>query len=478
LTIHYALTVFCCLISSVLILTGTSYSKDNNFSEEQKRHETNLQDRVYVEMQAGKSVVYLNEIIPLNIKLYINGLGVRNIRYPEFKHEHISVGAFGTPIQYQETKGGIMYAIVEFKTQISAAKAGEFSLGPVKLKLNIIPKTIMRTPPSPSNDFFGSYEPTPIELTSNTLTLDVLPLPAKNRPDDFKGAVGDFSLDLQAFPVEVKAGDPLTLKMTVSGKGNFNTVTSPAMRQCEGFKTYEPQIKQEGNKKIFQQILMPMTDAVKKIPEASFSFFSPSIGQYQTIVKGGFTIRVLESESGDVNFEKAPLTEEQVWKEFPKRLKERRDFLNKDTVFFIFLITSLLVLASAWMLKKRGKRFVSDIAYARRILAPKKAKTGINEAEHFLSKNMKREFYDSIYKTIREYLGNRFLIPAGGITADIVDGVLKEKNIDTMMLSKLENIFKVCDMSRYAPSGPQEVKMAETLKDLKEVMGYMERNKA
>lgn len=479
LTKHYPLAVLCYLISVVLILTGTAYTEDINFSQEQKRPEIDLQDRVFVKMRAGKSRVYLNEMIPLNIKLYISGLGVRDIRYPVVTHEHISVGAFGEPVHYQESKDGIVYDVVEFKTQIFAAKAGEFTLGPAQLKTNIVTKKHMGMPSSHFNDsakddFYGSYESTPIELTSNTLTLDVLPLPAKNRPGDFKGAVGDFSFDLEASPLKVKVGDPVTLKMTVSGEGNFNTVASPAMRQYEGFKTYEPRVKQEGNKKIFEQILLPMTDTAKNIPKASFSFFNPAKGQYQTIVKGGFPIRVLESEKGVVTTEKAPLTEERVRKEFPKKLKEKSNFLYRVTVFFIFLITSLLMLASAWLLKRR---FIFDIGYARRLSAPKKAKTGIKEADHFLSKNMEQEFYDSVYKTIKEYLGNRFHIPSSGITVDVVDGVLKEKDIDAVMLGKFQNIFTACDTARYGPAGLGEMNMDETLKDLKEVIDYLERKK-
>ena len=116
------------------------------------------------------------------------------------------------------------------------------------------------------DDFFGGYEATPVELPSNVLTLSVLRLPGK-KPEDFKGAVGDFNLNVEASPSEVKVGDPVTLKMIITGSGNFNTVTGPSLKQSEDFKTYEPQVKQEGGKKIFEQVFIPMTDAVKKLPE-------------------------------------------------------------------------------------------------------------------------------------------------------------------------------------------------------------------
>ncbi len=53
------------------------------------------------------------------------------------------------------------------------------------------------------------------------------------------------------------------------------TVSPPVLESMEGFKVYEPQVRQEGNTKIFEQILMPETEKITAIPEVSFSFFDP-----------------------------------------------------------------------------------------------------------------------------------------------------------------------------------------------------------
>ncbi|MBI5056847.1 MAG: protein BatD [Nitrospirae bacterium] len=463
-------------------------------SREQRRPEINLQYRVTVKMQAEKTKVYLNEMVPLSIKLYINRVGLRDVQYPELKHEHLSASEFEKPVQYQETRGGVNFDVVEFKTQIFATKAGDFRLGPAKIKANLLSKKNRRAPSSQfdnffDDDFFGGYEVTPIELKSNELTINVLPFPDRNRPDNFKGAVGDFKFNMEASPSAVKVGDPVTVKMIVSGKGNFNTVTGPVMKQQEGFKTYEPQVKQEGDKKIFEQVLIPITDTVRNLPEASFSFFNPDKGQYQTLAKNAIPLQVIKAERENSTIMEAPqtgggLVRKEVFgrdiiyiKEAPGELKKKGGYLYKNPFFLLLQIVPLLALVSAWILQKRKAKLSTDIGYARRLSAPKKAKKGIQEAEDFLSRKMPQEFYDSVFRTIREYLGNRFHIPAGGITADVVENALKEKNIDSGLLSKMKNIFASCDMARYAPAELGAMKMDETLKDLREVIDYLERHK-
>ncbi len=463
-------------------------------AKEQRKPDINVRDRVLLKMQAAKSKAYINETVPLTIKLYVSNIGVRDIQFPEFKHENVSAGAFDKPLQYQEQIGGTAYDVVEFKTQIFGTRAGEYKLGPAKLKANIITRQKRKMPSSPfddffRDDFFGGYETTPIELSSNALALSVLPFPDK-KPDDFKGAVGDFDLKIEASPAEVKAGDPVTLKMIITGDGNFNTVTSPALKQYEGFKTYEPQVKQEGNNKIFEQVFIPMTDSVKKLPEVSFSFFNPGKGQYQTLVKGGISLKVAKvSNMGNATILEAPQPGERpvkneiygrdiiYIKESPGNIKKKGDYLYKNVFFIMFQIVPLLFLVSAWFFQRHKEKLSSDTGYARRLTAPKKAKKGIQEAEHFLSRNMQQEFYDSAFKTIREYLGNRFHVPSGGITVNVVDELLKDKNMDAALLEKLKHIFAACDIARYAPDALATMRMDETLKELKEVIDYIERQK-
>jgi hypothetical protein len=128
-------------------------------------------------------------------------------------------------------------------------------------------------------------------------------------------------------------------------------------------------------------------------------------------------------------------------------------------------------------LKKRRDRLSTDIGYARRLKAPRKAGKGIKEAEQYLHNNMTHDFYDSVFRTLREYIGNRFHLASGGITVDDVEHVLKERNIEASVMDKIKNIFAKCDMARYAPAELGAEKRESTLKELKETIDFLERNK-
>ena len=109
-----------------------------------------LEDRVFLIMQVDKKKAYVNEIIPVTIKLYINRLTIRDIQFPELLHEGFSVDTFDKPNQYREALGGVGYDVIEFNTNIFATRPGELSLGPATLRCNLlIKKTSRRRSRSP-----------------------------------------------------------------------------------------------------------------------------------------------------------------------------------------------------------------------------------------------------------------------------------------------------------------------------------------
>jgi len=467
--------------------------------QRQRREATSLKERVFLTMEAAKDRPYINEPIPLTIKLYISGIGVRDIQYPEFSHEGFSAEQFGAPKQYQENQGGRTYDVVEFNTEVFGTQVGAFSLGPAVIQANLVVKRERRGHSSPFDGFFGrdpfegffgGYQTEPIELTSDAVKLSVLSLPEQGRPPGFQGALGDFDFHIEASPRQVQAGDPVTLKMTVSGKGNYTTVQSPLVSESKDFKVYEPQAKQEGNRKIFEQVVIPLSDAVQEIPPVSFSFFDTASGTYRTISRGPVPLSVAKPATREVAtiIESAGTAQRTIAKEdfgrdiiyikgSPGTLRKRGASLHTSPVFLALHAVPLLLLVSAWIVQKRRERLSTDIGYARRLSAPKKAGKGIREAGRLLNKGQPLAFYDAVFKTLREYLGDRFHIASGGITADIIDSALTKKGVDETVLAQLRNIFRECDMARYASSelGPEN--MNNTLNALQEVIDHLERQK-
>ena len=112
-------------------------------------------------------------------------------------------------------------------------------------------------------------------------------LPEEGRPASFSGAIGRFTVEASASPAKVTVGDPVTLTVKVSGKGNFDRVSIPAMESGADWKTYPASSKFEptdalgtSGRKISEQAVVPLTAKVQAVPARPFSYFDPDKHRY------------------------------------------------------------------------------------------------------------------------------------------------------------------------------------------------------
>ena len=457
-----------------------------------------VSDRIFLILNAEKKKVYLNEPTKVSIKLYVNKLGVRDIQLPEISHEGFSIGEFDKPQQYREVLGGVEYEVIEFTTVIFGIKPGEFRLGPASLKCNLMVRQRAQQHRAPAGfedffnsdifeDFFGVYQTYPMTLKSADIPFTVLALPSENKPGDFSGALGDFSMNSSLAPSEVKAGDPVTLKVEIEGSGNFNTVNMPKINVSEkDFKVYEPQVKLEPNRKTFEQILIPLTPNVTAVPEINFSFFDTKSEKYNTVSQGPFPIRVLKpdkeekasivesSENKIAANKEEPLGRDIIYiKDALGSIHKKGQYLYKSKFFIGFQFLPLLALIIFIVFHSHHKRMTSDTRYARKFQAPRKAKIGINKAKEFLEKGSFKEFYDTVFNTLQEYLGDKFHLSSKSITISVIDDELRNKGVAEPVLAQLRDIFRSCDMARYAASSLTRQDQEVILSKLQEVIGIL-----
>lgn len=481
---------------SVEVVQGQISQPPTRQGENYEEAVGSLEDKIFLVMEADKNTAYVNEIIPLTTKLYITQLPIRDIQYPEIKHQGFSVEKFSNYTQHQEVLNGVMYEVVEFNTNIFALNAGELKFGPAELKCNLIVKKSRQKSPSPffDDDFFdnflGVYEQYPLNLKSVGIPLTILEVPQVNKPFDFNGAIGDFQFYVEATPKEVNVGDPITLKVIISGKGNFQTVNMPFLNFSDNFKAYEPEIKQNETTKIFEQVIIPKNDKVKQIPETSFSFFNPATKQYETITKEPIAIKVnplsLEEKpkileapewKKEVTSETESLGKDIIYiKDIPCKFKKKGEFLYKNTVFILIQFVPFLAVIATIIFKKRKARIETDARYARRLRASRKVKRNLLKVQHFLAAEKATDFFDAVFKTLQEYIGDKFHLSTAGITTDTIEE-LKVRNLGEEILDKLKVCFNNCDIARYAPSAIKKQEMINTFELLQKIIDALERTK-
>ncbi|MBD3184551.1 hypothetical protein GF312_19870 [Candidatus Poribacteria bacterium] len=469
---------------NVQVTAGSAPQDKATTAEELKRY-------IRLVINTESKTAYVNESIPLKISLYIRrGVEVENIRYPTFPSVGFSVIPFEDAVRRRASVDGILYMVYDFPTIISPVNSGELTLGPAGIDCDLVVNSSQSRDPF-FDSFFDRRARYSLTVKSEAYNITVKPLPEAGKPDSFNGAVGQFEFNLVAKPVSLKVGEPITLTMTVKGVGNIDTVKMPVMGDLTDFKVYDPQVntQKSGNKgeKIFEQVLIPRTARVSEIPAVKFSYFDPSPGIYKTLIKGPIAIDVAPSEEDQpfeiIEFTQGKAVKREVLgkdivyiKDKPGTISHREGYLYNNTGFILVQLIPLLGLGFALFYQKRRERFTSDKAYARQYHAPKKARKGLEQAQKFMELGKYQDFCSRIFRTMQEYLGDRFNLPFAGITIEIVDE-LRQQGISEDILDKLSFFFQSCDVMRFAQSDIDMEKAREMLNTAKEVIEYLESNK-
>ncbi|MEI9866181.1 MAG: BatD family protein [Limisphaerales bacterium] len=184
----------------------------------------------------------------------------------------------------REQIGNRVYTVIPLAMPLEAIKTGELAVG--------------RSPPTWCcaagqnqggdpfmRQFFNQGEQRQVTLASEPVIVKSLPLPEENRPANFTGAVGDFTMIATAGPTNVTVGEPITVRVQISGRGALGAVTLPLQDAWQDFKTYPPTTKLDTTDqfgfqgtKTFEQIISPLNSDVHELPPLAFSFFNPNDG--------------------------------------------------------------------------------------------------------------------------------------------------------------------------------------------------------
>ena len=251
----------------------------------------------YGEIVMGeKKTAYVGEVVPVELRFYFRAdCQFDNLQRPTFGGDGFTAAPLSEPEQTEQYLDDIPYNIVTFRSAITPAKSGPLEIPPAQMEGRMV------APGSPAgldpffDQFFQNF-PMPgigraenIQATTNERKLDVQPLPKEDRPENFSGAVGQFTLKASADPKQAASGDPVTLTLTVEGRGNFDAMGPPTLTGADGWRSYAPKESFDGNDaigfggtKTFEVSMVAREDRTAT-PGAEFSYFDPLKKKYVTL---------------------------------------------------------------------------------------------------------------------------------------------------------------------------------------------------
>lgn len=252
----------------------------------------------YAEMLVPRKSVYVGEVIPVELRFYFNDqVGFQILQdQPQIGGEGFTVQKFSPAQQTEEVIGDQSYHVLTFKTAITAVKSGPMEVPTASLvTVARVPSRGPRGMDSLFDQFFGGQgmpgftENREVKVETKPIPIRVKALPTEGRPANFSGAVGDFTIAASAEPTKAAAGDPVTLQVAVSGRGNFDAMGEPTLVKADGWRAYPPTDRFEKSDVIgftgTKTFEMPMVAqrAQTETPVAEFSYFDPVKEKYFTI---------------------------------------------------------------------------------------------------------------------------------------------------------------------------------------------------
>ena len=208
-----------------------------------------------------------------------------------------------------------MYTSLTWQGTLSAVKEGDIPLT-VEMDAEVLVRSRSRLRGNPFgssllddpffSDILSNYTRRDIKITSPEKKISVLDLPTENRPADFSGAIGTFSLAVAASPLDGKVGDPITLKMQLNGSGNFSLVKAPILTENKGWKVYPASgtVKELGSgkgEKTFEQALIPTEQGLTAVPPVRFSYFDPKAEEYVTLTSDPVSLNLQAADEQTVS---------------------------------------------------------------------------------------------------------------------------------------------------------------------------------
>ena len=257
-----------------------------------------------------KKELTVGELVPVEVKACFRaGVSASLNGLPMLSSDAFTLNKLSDqPEQTREIINGAAYTVVTWTSSLSAVKAGEYPLN-LDLPVMVRVKERAKRGRNPFKDFFGEDLPfggsmfedsffddffgaateKPLTLHTDGAVVKIKALPLQGRPANFSGAVGQFALSSEASTTSGATGDPLTLKINVTGQGNFGRVSMNGLPASADWKSYKPSSKFEPGDssgttgtKIFEQSIVPLKAGRQDIPAVSFSYFDPEKEAYVT----------------------------------------------------------------------------------------------------------------------------------------------------------------------------------------------------
>src|ERR1017187_9163053 len=424
----------------------------------------------FIKLSMPKKEVYAGEVLAARLDIYLRD-DVQNFGNFQFTGTPANGFTVGKMIETPKQRvqiGNRVYTDVPLEIALTTVKSGAISLGPFTASAVVVLPSANQARDSFPFGIFGGGEQKQVSLATDTLNVESLPLPTEGVPPNFNGVIGNYTMTVTAGPTNVAVGDPITVRVQISGRGALDALTLPDQPAWRDFKTYPPTSKvatsdQHGlqGTKTFEQIVTPQNTDVHELPAFSFSFFDPDAKTYRTptqprvqlaVQSGGTTPAPMIAATKTANSQNPPPPQDILpIKEQLGALAQVAPPLVTRPVFLAMQSLPVLAWLAAFVWRKRTDSLANNPRLRRQRRVAGLVQSGLNDLRRLAAENNSDEFFATLFRLLQEQLGERLDCPASSITEAVIDERLVLLGAPETTLAGLRELFQLCNQARYAP---------------------------
>ena len=429
---------------------------------------------LFMTATASRTKVYEQEAILVTYKVYslvnltqldgklptLDGFQIQEIPLPRNKEF--------TPENYN---GRMYHSVVWSQYVLFPQKSGDLVIPSITYEGVVVQQNRAIDPIEAFFNGTGGLIEVKKKITTPKLTIHVSPLPDK--PANFSGAVGSFSVSSTISAQQVKANDAVTMKINVKGTGNMKLISAPEVAFPKDFETYDAKatdnfsLNRNGlsGSKEFEYLAVPRHAGKYTIPATDFVFFDPATNSYKTVSTEPYTIEV-EKGSGSSSSVESYTNNQQDVKELNKDIRYIKtgetDLHQPGDSFFgswKFWLAYLIPLFFFLTILAIGHKQIKDnanIAKMRGRKANKIAKKRLKVAAKLLADKNQSEFYDEVMRALWGYIADKLNMPQANLNKDNINAALAQQQVDTQLTDEFIKTLNECEFARYAPGNPNE----------------------
>ena len=420
-----------------------------------------VSDDLILTADIDKRNVFIGEQITITYSLYTRvNMSIQNIDFP--KHVGFWAEELYVPKQVEfrdsdingvEYKEATLYRVALFPT-----KSGEYPLTPMTVNCQVVVQNKNQRRSIWDDPFFSGLtrQTVPKVLKTEEILINVSSFPEPH-PDDFNGAVGDFTIKGQLDEQELKVNEAIIYIIEVNGTGNVPLFSLSPIEFPKNLEVFPPSISVEktpfrdqitGSIK-YEYIIIPRETGRYSIPKVEFSFFDPNTKKYRRATSRNRQMTIIPGDSpimntGDLTKEEVALLGQDIRfmrAKTPDFLSTKKSIIPIQAIIlygFSFVILIFPVIVGGFN-SKRNATFNA-----------RQSKKAYRNAIRTLNKKS-GDLYGHVSRAVYKYLRDKFSLSSENLDPIAVQSILSSHINNEKIIIQLIELLKICDANQFAP---------------------------